>query len=141
MNTKIEIHDNNTALSGTYRIFFTDLEGETASKTLSEDETEYLLNSAQRRLFQKGTYVFHIDVLTFHRTFLSNDRPNYYKRHLEAFMKMKLSERRKYRSRVKTMIEVSESITRNEEKNRDTQNRLIDAKQFLYDTAPRRLKI
>jgi hypothetical protein len=60
MNTSIEIHDNNTNETGTYSVYYTDLDGTKKVRILSENYTNSLLDMRQKENFFIGHFKFKV---------------------------------------------------------------------------------
>jgi hypothetical protein len=60
-NTKIEINDNNTDQTGTYKVYYRDLSNKLQVKVLSEEKVNSLLNMRQKEDFFMGKYKFTIE--------------------------------------------------------------------------------
>lgn len=60
MNTKIEIHNNDTNESGTYDVWYK-VNGELHRRTLSENYVNALLNMRQKENFFMGKWKFKIE--------------------------------------------------------------------------------
>lgn len=61
MNTMIEIHDNDTNETGSYKVFYTSQSGHKRAAILSEDQVNSLLNMRQKELFLIGKFRFKVD--------------------------------------------------------------------------------
>ncbi len=61
LNTKIEINDNNTDQTGTYKVYYRDLSNKLQVKILSEEKVDSLLNMRQKEAFFMGKYKFTIE--------------------------------------------------------------------------------
>lgn len=60
MNTKIEIHDNNTNETGTYSVWYKDENGVMHRRILSENYVNSLLDMRQKERFFMGEYKFKV---------------------------------------------------------------------------------
>lgn len=75
MNTQIEIHDNNTNETGTYKVWYKD-NGVTKCCTLSENYVNSLLSMRQKEEFFMGKYKFGIKEYDFVNVILNGkERP------------------------------------------------------------------
>lgn len=74
MNTQIEIHDNNTNETGTYKVFYKDSEGKQQARVLSEAYTNSLLNMRQKEDFFMGKYRFKIDKYDFEKILIKGEK-------------------------------------------------------------------
>jgi len=71
MNTKIIIYDNNTSVTGTYKVWYKDAAGNTQAKVISEEKINSLLNIRQKERFFMGQCKFKIESeFDFRTTFL-----------------------------------------------------------------------
>lgn len=61
MKTRIEINDNNTQETGTYKVYYKDLSNRTQMKILSEQVVDSLLNMRQKEAFFMGKFKFTIE--------------------------------------------------------------------------------
>lgn len=61
INTKIDIRDNNTQETGTYKVYYKDTTNKTQVKILSENAVDSLLNMRQKESFFMGKYTFTIE--------------------------------------------------------------------------------
>lgn len=60
-NTRIEINDNNTEHTGTYKVYYRDLSNKLQMKILSEQKVNSLLNMRQKEDFFMGKLKFTIE--------------------------------------------------------------------------------
>jgi len=60
MNTKIEIHNNDTNESGMYDVWYYDLSGERQKRRLSENYVNSLLEMRQKEDFFMGKWKFKV---------------------------------------------------------------------------------
>jgi hypothetical protein len=80
MNTYIEIHDNNTNLTGTYKVWYKDLQGNQQCKTMTYDEINKMLTRSQEEDFflaAKAKYKFKIQSEYDFKTILLNQTIKY----------------------------------------------------------------
>lgn len=60
-NTRIEINDNNTDETGTYKVYYRDLSNKIQVKILSEEKVNSLLNMRQKEDFFMGKHKYTIE--------------------------------------------------------------------------------
>jgi len=61
MNQRIEIQDNNTETTGTYKVYYKDIDNKSQLKILSEPVVCNLLNMRQKEDFLMGKYKFTVE--------------------------------------------------------------------------------
>jgi len=74
MNTKIDIHENKTALSGTYKVWYKNLANILHCRTLSESYINCLLSFEQKEKFFNGQYKFKINEYDFKTIVLNGEK-------------------------------------------------------------------
>lgn len=70
MNTQIEINDSDTNVTGSYKVYYKDLDNKSKVKILSETIVNSLLNMRQKEDFFMGKFRFKINEYDFKKTFL-----------------------------------------------------------------------
>lgn len=73
MNTKIEIHENNTNETGTYRVWYRSITGEKMVRVLSENYVNAILNMDQKERFFMGKNKFTIGEYDFKTIVLNGE--------------------------------------------------------------------
>ncbi len=75
MKTTIEIHDNNTNETGTYKIWYWD-NNKRCQRILDENHTNALLNMRQKEDFFMGKFKFKINEYDFKTIVLNGEKRN-----------------------------------------------------------------